>query len=447
MAMSADRAMKARAGSIAGVFALTVAAALVPAQGAAAAAAHRSAAQTAAATGACTVANGGNDLDDIDGDGQSDVVVGLLARAASHSTPGGLDVRGSASGAHVVSGAAVPDVHASSAFGAALAQTRVNGDSFSDVVVGDPGHAGGGAVDILFGSAAGLSTSRAIQIAGKTPLDRFGTAVAVQQRELGQGKYETELWVGAPGRAAGGQAGAGAADHYRISPAGVVTFVETISADNPKIPGPAHAHDHLGQVIVSNGGNVAIGAPDADSTGVVDSGDVLLVQESAKTLRVVDASLVGQNSPTVPGGSETGDHFGAALSAGLAGGFEIGVPGEDIGSIVDAGMVQAVNLVGSRLITGPGIGENSAGVPGSAEAGDRFGAALAAAYTGDGQLLWIGAPGESIGATAGAGVVIQSRAAYDEEQGVTTYDYATLYQARAASSAARSRPVTTSDRP
>jgi hypothetical protein len=81
------------------------------------------------------------------------------------------------------------------------------------------------------------------------------------------------------------------------------------------------------------------------------------------------------------GVAEAGDRLGASVTSystttvrALA-----GAPGEDIGSLRDAGMVQRVNGPG-------GWSQNSPGIPGTAEAGDRLGASVAAGL--------IGAPGE-----------------------------------------------------
>jgi hypothetical protein len=88
----------------------------------------------------------------------------------------------------------------------------------------------------------------------------------------------------------------------------------------------------------------------------------------------------------------------------------VGVPGEDLGDIADAGLVHSQfslndegQLGGGQILT-----QNTPGIPGRAERGDHFGAALA---TVKGMTcsstpgLAIGAPGESIGTVTGAGSV------------------------------------------
>ncbi|MCW3158484.1 hypothetical protein [Micropruina sonneratiae] len=60
----------------------------------------------------------------------------------------------------------------------------------------------------------------------------------------------------------------------------------------------------------------------------------------------------------------------------------MGVPGEDVGTLKDAGQVSA-------LTGGLGWTQHSAGAPGQAEAGDRMGASLAEGL--------VGVPGENDG--------------------------------------------------
>jgi hypothetical protein len=129
--------------------------------------------------------------------------------------------------------------------------------------------------------------------------------------------------------------------------------------------------------------------------------------------------------PGIGGEPEPGDRFGASLSLGafdaVDGGnshdLAVGTPGEDVGTVTDAGAINVLNggasgLVGhDRLLV-----QGSPGVAGHAEAGDGFGSSLANPFGGnpfdaddfdvngdDVGDLAIGAPGEDLGAVVNAG--------------------------------------------
>lgn len=130
------------------------------------------------------------------------------------------------------------------------------------------------------------------------------------------------------------------------------------------------------------------------------------------------AALVNQNTPGIGLGMEADDRFGTALATadfngdGLAD-VAIGNPGESVSGLANAGTVSI--LYGQRTapylrtITGAlgTITQDTANVPGAMEAGDLFGASLAAGdFNGDGYAdLGIGSPGEAVETKARAGAV------------------------------------------
>ena len=93
---------------------------------------------------------------------------------------------------------------------------------------------------------------------------------------------------------------------------------------------------------------------------------------------------------TVPGPDFNNDGFGD---------LAVGVPGEDLGTATDAGAVSVLyGSSGGLASDGQVLSQDTAGVPGVSEDGDRFGAALVAVeFNGDafGDLV-VGAPGEDL---------------------------------------------------
>ncbi|WP_055563112.1 FG-GAP-like repeat-containing protein [Streptomyces atriruber] len=141
-------------------------------------------------------------------------------------------------------------------------------------------------------------------------------------------------------------------------------------------------------------------------------GTVLVRYGSASGLSDRSAKIT-QDTAGVPGAGEAGDEFGAAISAGDVNGdgfadVAVGVPGEDIETIADAGSV--VLLKGSRSgLTGTGaqaFDQSKPGVPGASEKGDKFGSQVLLSDTNkDGKAdLTVGAPDED-GTYADSGAV------------------------------------------
>ncbi|MET9850246.1 FG-GAP repeat protein [Streptomyces ossamyceticus] len=153
--------------------------------------------------------------------------------------------------------------------------------------------------------------------------------------------------------------------------------------------------------------------PETETTHCEDrlGGAVLLLKGSKTAKFGTEHDCVTQSSPEVGGAAEQGDDFGAALSAGDLNGdsrpeLVVGVPGEDVGTVKDAGGYVVMNGTEKGLYGGLARSQSTPNMPGTAEAGDRFGAQVAVGdYNRDG--LWdtaVSAPGENAGDPRSGGV-------------------------------------------
>jgi hypothetical protein len=115
-------------------------------------------------------------------------------------------------------------------------------------------------------------------------------------------------------------------------------------------------------------------------------------------------TVVHQDSTGVPGAGETDDAFGGAVSTGDINGdgyadVAVAASGEDLGSAAEAGSVTVLfgSASGLRTSGAQSYTQNTSGVPGTAEAWDRFGSAVDLTdLTKDGKAeLVIGVDGEN----------------------------------------------------
>ncbi|MQA02424.1 MAG: hypothetical protein GEV07_06765 [Streptosporangiales bacterium] len=288
-----------------------------------------------------------------------------------------------------------------------------NGDGHADAVVGEPGRGGSsGGVHVLYGTADGL-TADAVGSAPDDQVftqdtagvldtaengDAFGAAVAV-------GDFNGDLCADAAIGAPGENDGSGAVTILYGSLGSGLTAAGNVflSQAGDALPGESESGDRFGATLAAGSFNgtsdditdLAVGGPGEAIGGGHDDGAVwLLYGDTAGLDQGTDAKALHQGIPGVPGVPESGDRFGAALAFGFFRGdcLAVGVPGEN-GS---AGMVEV--FAGDGIAGGiRAFSQNTPRVPGVPEAGDQFGAALAAGdTTGFGyDDLAVGVPGEN----------------------------------------------------
>jgi hypothetical protein len=294
-------------------------------------------------------------------------------------------------------------------FGAALATAMLaRARPCTDTVAGAPGRNGTGAAYVLRGST-GVRPRDAVVLRAPdgAPGDEFGAAVAIGART---DTYAHDLWIGAPGRDVAGQADAGAIYHYAIGEAGEVAFVGVLTQGAPLVPDAPEAGDRFGELLAPISGGVVAGLPHEDIGERRDAGAIEQLRLSTDGVQLpgvfLDQAAGGLERP------EAGDHFGAAVFGGF--GLLAGAPGEDVAGRRDAGVAaeyvsrQDDNGLSGRLRPRRLFRQGAHGVPGRAEAGDRFGSALASGAAlrcqEDGAIA-VGVPGEDVGRQRDAGAV------------------------------------------
>ncbi len=393
---------------------------------------------SAGVPGASEVADGlgvSAELSDLNGDGCADLAAGV---------PGENDGRGSVivlygsstglttTGAQVftensVFGAGSGQVAES--FGVVLTAADLDDDGIADLAVGVPGEevtstgANRGAVAILYGATTGLGTGATASelITQNSPgvpgtaenADRFGEALSSGDFD---GNGVSDLAVGVPGE----NSAAGLVEILPGQPGGGLGAGAAVFSQNTAgVPGVAEPGDQFGFAV--DGGD-ATGDGRADlAVGAAGEntfrGAVSFLPGSATGLTGTGSQIWTQDSPGIAGIAAADDGFGfslvmAPLDNGPLADLAIGVPFDDIGSIVGAGGVNVLLGTATGLTTsgaGQRFTQDTAGVAGSAEAGDGFGYTLGSAgiQTTDQDNLIVGAPFESVGSVQEAGILHQ----------------------------------------
>ncbi|MEZ6014941.1 MAG: FG-GAP repeat protein [Planctomycetota bacterium] len=387
---------------------------------------------------------------DFDGDGYDDLVIGVPDEDVVENGAGAIHVLYgtflglSPSGSVMLWESNIGLISENGdAFGTALATGDVNGDGYDDLIVGVPYEDVGsvynaGAIDILLGSSSGLRSTGVLRLHQESTgvqgaserWDKFGASLTVA--DFDHDGFD-DVAVGVPNESVNGHVYAGAVAVLYGATSGPSGARDVIwHRDDTGVLGSVDDYDLFSTSLAAGDFNgdgyadLAVGAPGASVSGHDGAGSVNVLLGSSSGLTASGDQLWDQDCAGIAGAAEAADGFGQTLATGDLNDdgrddLIVGVPGEDIGSTVAAGMVHVL-LGASAGLTSTGSQswhQDTTGVVGGCESGDGFGTTLAVGdFNRDGHAdLAVGVPAEDIGTKINAGGI---SVLYGNDFGLTT---------------------------
>lgn len=390
---------------------------------------------------------------DFNGDGFSDLVVGVPSEDLDDADQGAVQViYGSASGLTSTenqfwsqdSNGILDEGFGSEDFGSAVDWADFDGDGYDDLVVGVPRETVGakdnaGAVNVIYGSAEGLTstgnqfwTQDSADVAGTASKeDLFGTSVT--GRDFDNDGFE-DLAVGAIGD--GFPNGSGTVTVLYGSPSGLVA---QDSQELEQMKGKPERGDRFGQALAAGDfdddgyPDLAIGVDQENVAGVDDAGAVNIVYGSADGLTATGNQFWHQGRAGILDDPEAEEWLGRSLSVGDFNGdgyvdLTAGIIWENVGAIDGAGAAMVLYGSGGGLTAAGNQlwNQDSAGVLGTAEPFDTNGDVAGGDFNGDGfSDLAMGFHGEDLAGLDAAGT---TNVIYGSAAGLTSAGNQAWYQ-------------------
>jgi hypothetical protein len=228
---------------------------------------------------------------DVNGDGYSDLIVGAIGYDNGQTDEGRAFVyHGSATGPSIVASVERESNQAGAHFGYSVsAAGDVNGDGYSDVIIGAPHYDNGqseeGRAYVYLGFPSGLFGSPAWTAEGDQAVATFGYSVATAGDVNGDGY--SDVIVGAP-FFDNDESSEGRAYVYHGSPAGLSPVPNWIAESNQALAALGATVATAGDVNGDGFSDVVVGAPTFDN-GVVNEGGAFVYLGSAGGLAATPA--------------------------------------------------------------------------------------------------------------------------------------------------------------
>ncbi|WP_406493155.1 VCBS repeat-containing protein [Streptomyces sp. NBC_01604] len=321
-------------------------------------------------------------------------------------------------------------------FGVSVAAYDADGDGCSDLVVGAPYEdvvqdgvnvVNAGAIFIVHGTPTGIGAGSKIEGYTQRGLDSttaieasdwFGFSLKAGSTASGA----PYLIVGVPGENV-------TVDGKTYSDAGCIEYVQgstkkPLSQNDPDIPGVVEANDRFGYSLAGTNRYFAVGSPGEAIGDKKFAGGVAVFNHTLSNGMPTPLLGLDQDSTGIAGAPEAGDGFGTSISmTGYRPSDQtynsdvllaIGMPGEDVGTLADAGGVAVVRVQPSGAYTQVTAMDGSTvdDLEGDAVAGDFMGQRVAITNTDTSVVttsatvrLAVGEPGKDTASVKDAGAV------------------------------------------